>query len=201
MTSGKFPILVSAKRSVHRIAEALHCPTPQFPRARVARCCGHATATMGAQEDAMLTLMRAPCVPNTEILLAKGLDDLQQVALKYGVALPGTVMPAPATEAASDDESEDSSSSSSAAFNDMRRWTKPPSYYEARSPTVSSQRGRRWQVSRDSSDTDSPVPGSASSSSSGSFGSRFGPSPDGDAISGGGSFGGRSASSMPPTAW
>ena len=150
----------------------------------------------------MLTLMRSAVVPNSEILLAKGLGDLQQIANKYGVALPGMLAPALATEAVSDGESEDSSSSSSVAFNGMRRWTRPPSYYETRSPTASSsssRRARRWQVSVDSPDATAPEVASFNSS----FGSRFGPPPtDADMLFGGGGGGGGSSRTAPvPTAW
>ena len=86
-------------------------------------------------------------------------------------------------------------SSSGAAFNDMRRWTKPPSYYEARSPTASSSSRvggggrRRWQVSMESPEAAAPELFSPSSSSNSSFGSRFGPPADSDILFGTGGSG------------
>jgi hypothetical protein len=134
---------------------------------------------MGLEADCMLALMRADTVPNAEILLAKGMDDFRLIAKKYQVVLPdpSALAAAPSAEAVSEDESSETSGSAG-RFNDMRRWTKPPSYYEARTPTAPLSRRRRREL----------MPMDSSDDSSSSFGSRFGPEPSGGGGSGDGGW-------------
>ena len=93
---------------------------------------------MGAEADAMLALMRAG-VPNAEILVAKGLDDMLALAARHNVTLPMSSTLPLAEEAEAVEEEEMNS-----PF-DVRRYTKPPSYYEARSAAPSRRRHPPWQ--------------------------------------------------------
>ena len=93
----------------------------------------------------MLTLLRAG-VPNAELLLAQGIADLRRLAVKHNVPLI-LAEEEPRTGRV-DADIEDGESSLFA----VRKFTKPPSYYEARSPQATSaaamprSRPWRWQV-------------------------------------------------------